>query len=43
MKLPKFLYQFSFQREPIWILIFSLLVPLIGIFAAVVLPALRGK
>ena len=43
MKLPKWLYQFSFQREPSWIFLFSLLVPLIGIFTAVTLPALRGK
>jgi hypothetical protein len=43
MRLHKFLYQFSFQRESIGILIFHLLLPLIGIFAAIVLPALRGK
>lgn len=40
MKLPNFLYQFSFHREPIWILLFSLLLPLIGIFAALILPRL---
>jgi hypothetical protein len=43
MRLPKWLYQFSFKCEPSWIVIFSLLVPLIGIFVALVLPALRGK
>ncbi len=40
MKLPKWLYQFSFKREPIWMLIFSLLVPLLGFLLAVILPAL---
>ena len=41
MKLPHWLYRFSFKREPIWILIFSLFVPLIGILAAVIIPALK--
>lgn len=40
MKLPKFFYQFSFKCEPVWMLIFSLLIPLIGIFWAVIIPAL---
>lgn len=39
-KLPKFFYKFSYQREPLWILIFSLLLPLIGILAAIILPRL---
>lgn len=41
MQLPKWLYQFSFKREPLWILLFSLLVPLIGILAAVIIPAFQ--
>ncbi len=41
MKLPKFFYKFSYQREPLWLLIFSLLLPLIGILAAVVLHRMR--
>ena len=40
MKLPKWLYQFSFKREPIWILIFSLFVPLLGFLLAVIIPRL---
>lgn len=41
-KPPKWLYKlFSFQREPVWILLFSLLIPLLGIFWAVILPAPR--
>ena len=40
MKLPKFFYKFSYQREPLWMLIFSLLLPLIGILFAVILPRL---
>ena len=39
-KLPKFFYKFSYQREPAWMLIFNLLLPLIGILAAVILPRL---
>ncbi len=38
MKFPNWLYQFSFKREPIWILVFSLIVPLIGVLAAVIIP-----
>jgi hypothetical protein len=40
MKPPKWLYQFSFKREPVRIWIFSLFVLLIGILSAVILPAL---
>lgn len=40
IKLPPWLYQFPFKREPVWMLIFSLLVLLIGILSAVILPAL---
>ncbi len=28
MKLPKWLYQFSYQREPIWIFVYILVMPL---------------
>jgi hypothetical protein len=42
MRPPKWLYQlFSFQREPVWILVISLLLPLMGIVWAVIIPALR--
>lgn len=40
-KFPKSLYQFSFKFEPVWMLIFSLLVPLLGILAAVIIPAFQ--
>jgi hypothetical protein len=40
LKLPKWLYQFSFKREPILSLIFSLFVLLIGMLSAVILPRL---
>ena len=39
-RLPKFFYKFSYQRESLWMLIFSLLLPLIGILFAVILPRL---
>ncbi len=35
-RLPKFLYEFSFQREPLWILIFALAVPLIGLLVMLI-------
>ena len=41
MKPIKCLNKFSFKCEPVWMLIFSLLVPLIGILAAVITPALQ--
>lgn len=41
MKPTKCLNKFSFKCESVWMLIFSLLVPLIGILAAVIIPAVK--
>jgi hypothetical protein len=37
--LPKFL-RFTFEREAKWLLVFSLLVPLVGILLAIIIPGL---